>query len=355
MIRHRFRVQFAVPQLVFALSMAVPHTAKAQDVATADALFAKGLEEMNAGRYDVACPALEGSLRIDPAPGTLFTLAECEAKAEHVATAFARYEEYLQIFAGLPQDVQKRQLDRKKISLSQKQRLGPLMPFLTVVLASSVPEGTRVHRDKLELSGPALGLALPVDPGVHQLVLSPPDQPEVKITISISVGEKKTVTLDVPPLEPPKPPEQTSVAPPKEVPPPPVVSPPSNTVPSLGKDKPTGGNRSIVFVVGGVGVAALGVGAVTGLMAWSTKETIEAHCDGPACRDTAGLNAAERGQNLALASTVGFGVGVLGIATGVVLFAASSTPTNKASVSGFMLAIRPLPLGGAELHCGGQW
>ena len=62
-------------------------SALAQDVAAADALFNKAIVDMDAGRYDAACPALTESHRLDPRSGTLFAVATCNAKAGKIATA----------------------------------------------------------------------------------------------------------------------------------------------------------------------------------------------------------------------------------------------------------------------------
>jgi hypothetical protein len=83
--------------------------ALAQDSATAKALFKKGLQELDAGHLDSACPLLGESFRIDSQPGTLFTLAECEAQEEKLASAIAHYGDYLQMFSRMPPDQRLRQ------------------------------------------------------------------------------------------------------------------------------------------------------------------------------------------------------------------------------------------------------
>jgi len=55
-------------------------SAMGQDSAASEALFNKGVGDMEAGNYQSACPALAESNRLDPRAGTLFALAECEAK-----------------------------------------------------------------------------------------------------------------------------------------------------------------------------------------------------------------------------------------------------------------------------------
>ena len=128
--------------LAFLAAIAVvPQIASAEDLAAADALFKKGLVDMEAGRYDAACPAIGESMRLDPRPGTLFTLAECEGKAGKIATAVARYEDYLQLFARLTPQQQKKQLGREQIAAERKQALSRRAP------ADPRPAEDRAERD----------------------------------------------------------------------------------------------------------------------------------------------------------------------------------------------------------------
>src|SRR5438477_5379956 len=103
-----------VAALVAIPSISISTRALAQDLAAAEALFNKGLADMQAGHYDTGCPSIAESYRLDPRPGTLFTLAECEAKGGKLATAVARYEDYLQLFARLTPDQQAKQKGRER-------------------------------------------------------------------------------------------------------------------------------------------------------------------------------------------------------------------------------------------------
>jgi hypothetical protein len=73
--------------LLSSLLLAAP--AAAGDKETAKGLFDRGIDQMEAGHYDKACPDIAESYRLDPQPGTLFTLAECEVKRGRLATAVA--------------------------------------------------------------------------------------------------------------------------------------------------------------------------------------------------------------------------------------------------------------------------
>src|SRR5690606_15567731 len=90
--------------------------AGAQDIAAAEALFDKGVADMKAGRHETGCKAIAESQRLDPRPGTLFTLATCEAAWGRIATAVSRYGDYLAVYARLPDDKKAAQLERFKVA-----------------------------------------------------------------------------------------------------------------------------------------------------------------------------------------------------------------------------------------------
>src|SRR6266567_1808983 len=113
-------------------SLFVAEGAAAQDVATAEALFNRGIADMDAGKFDTACPAIGESYRLDPRPGTLFTVAECFAKAGKIASAVARYQDYIELFARLPPDQQAKQNGRDKVAAEKKAALTPQVPTLTI-------------------------------------------------------------------------------------------------------------------------------------------------------------------------------------------------------------------------------
>src|SRR5262252_4543747 len=109
------RTRFCFAAFGLLLLSTTSNDARAQDVAVAEALFNRGLADMQAGKFDTGCPAIGESYRLDPRPGTLFTLAECEAKAGHYATAVARYDDYLSLYSRLSADQQAKQKGRDKV------------------------------------------------------------------------------------------------------------------------------------------------------------------------------------------------------------------------------------------------
>lgn len=285
--------------LAGALTVTAP--ARAQDIAAAEALFNRGLADMEAGRYEPGCKAIAESQRIDPRPGTLFTLATCEDRWGHVATAVTRYADYLLVYERLPEDRKASQGLRPATARARREKLAPEVPELTVLLPPGAPRGTAVRRDGQPMAEAALGVGLPVDPGDHVIATEPPGGAVWEQRITIARGEKKTITLEVRTAKP-------SAA---------LHVPPAPRGPSA--------RRVASYTVGGVGLAGLLIGGVLGGIALQKKGIVDQHCgsgvrskDPTAC-DPTGLDAANGAKALGTGSTIAFAVGLAGVGTGLAL------------------------------------
>ncbi|MEP7123809.1 MAG: hypothetical protein ABJE95_22965 [Byssovorax sp.] len=323
-MNHSFRRCLSALSLLGPLALSP--IAAAQDVAAADALFNRGVNEMKAGKYPEACPLIAESMRLDPQPGTLFTLSQCEVKWDRVATAVARLDDYLQLYERLTPDQKAQQLHRPKLVKEQRDRLAPDVPELTLSLPAGAPAGTVVKRDDAVVSSAALGLALPVDPGEHVVSTQAPGGPLREQRITIVRADKKALVLEV---------TAPQAIEPTPAPPTPVVA----AVPEPAKQEPLpaagpSGRRVAVYAVGGVGLAALALGGVMGGLALGKKSVIEAHC-GSAIKepsdtscDQTGFDAASASKPLTLVSTIGFAAGLAGIGTAVVLLLTEHRPAK---------------------------
>lgn len=299
--------------LALALLGATP--ALAQDTAAAEALFKKGVDQMTAGHFDVACPAIAESQRLDPRPGTLFTLAECEAKSGKIATALVHYEDYLHLVDTLPEAQKQRHAQRVDIAKAQQKALTPEVPTLLLKAPSDAPADLKITRDGTELSAASLGVALPVDPGEHVIVTSAGQGPKTEQRIKLAKREKKTLELRV---------EMASG-------PAPTATSTSDTGPGPAPDSGPSKQRVAAYVSGGVGLAALVLGGVTGGLAFAQKGTVDANCPDRVCNEK-GASALDQGRTMGLISTVGVGVGAAGLITGAVLLFTDSGPSKPRSV-----------------------
>jgi hypothetical protein len=292
-------------------ALLVASSASAQEDAAAEALFNKGLSEMEAGHFETACPTLKESQRLDPRMGTLFTLAECEAKGGMIASAVAHYDEYLRLFSRLATAQKSTQAGREKVSAAQKAALSPQVPYVTLVLRDA-PPGTTVKWDDMVFNLPALGVPLPVNPGEHVVTTQVPGGTNVVTRVTMEKAERKQVELKAGPQSQGA--AKTSPA---------LASAPSSGAPPTSADADAGtssGSRRIwIYGAGGLGAAGLIVGSITGAMVLGKKGTIDDNCAGTRC-NAAGMDAADSAQSLGIVSTIGFSVGIAGLATAAVLF-----------------------------------
>lgn len=284
-------------QSLLVVSLAAPlaftSPAAAQDIATAEALFNKGLADLEAGRFETACKAIAESQRLDPRAGTLFTLATCESRWGHIATAYTRYGDYLTLYERLPDHRKATQRERASVAKSERERIAREIPKLTLVLPKDAPPGTLVKRDGEIVSDAALGLAIPVDPGAHTLTTQTRSGLVHEERITLAKGENTTITLTlgVPASKAPAP--ETRDASPK---------------------------RSYLgpILAYGAGVVLLGVGAGTGAVVLSKSAALDDACRSKACPRSQ-ESALSSARTLSYVSTTSFVLGAVGAAAGTVL------------------------------------
>ena len=301
--------------VAFVTATALAGAAHAQGDPAA-AQFDIGLQAMKQEKWDTACPAFAESYRLDPRAGVVFTLAECEAKWGKLASALGHYQAYLDAYAKMKPDEQARQGRRVEIAQSQKQSLEQDVPRLTITLASAAPAGASVVLDGVAVDRARLGTAIALDPGEHVVVLHLPDGSADRRPVTIAVHERRTLELA----------PQTS------------ATPSGAEANATSADRGDAGDRAKkpspvpIFVAAGIGVVAVGIGAVTGLLAAGKKDTIDQHCIDTRC-DTTGKQAADDAKSLATISTIAFGVGIAAGATAIVLvlLSPSSAPASKSA------------------------
>lgn len=272
----------------------------------AEAAYRRGVAAFDAGDYAVACRAFDESYQLDPLPGALFTLATCEMRAGKLATAAAHFSDYLKLVERLPAEQQPREVERRAVAEAERRKLQLQVPRLKLVLNDSS------HTSQITLNGvvlpvASLGVELPVDPGeqvVEQRFVSGRLHGE---RVSLRPGESKSVLLKA------------------------SDEPPVSSAPARATSAPRAAREAsaLPFVIGGVGVAGVVVGAVAGSLAIGNAAEVRRECDGPAC-SAAGKAAADAGKREALISTIGFGVGVVGLTVGIALFVSRSDASAPA-------------------------
>ena len=278
-------------------------------VERAEVLFTRAMELSDEGREQEACPMLEQSLRLDPAMGTRYRLAECYEKTNRREAAYRLYTEVA--------DEAKRagMSDRESRARLRSEALSAMLARVVVWVPPEVAEtpdlAVRIDGAPLARASWA-GEPLPVELGEHVLEAAAPGRKPYRRVVSVQ-DALVPVELSVPTLRD----EHEAPAAPR----PAVAILPVKPTP---KDAPPSASRTAALVLGLGGAGAFLAGAGLGGVAVATG----------------GLSEATRATSVA-----GVAVGGVGIVAAGVLWLA--TPSAQRT-GGAAMAVVPTagPLGG---------
>ena len=309
--------------LAFVTLVASPASAQQDDLkARAQELFQQGLAAVDAGDCARAVPLFRRSQEMFSARGTLLNLADCEIKLGKVASAWKHLKELIaQLAPGDP---------RLAVAQEKMTALEPRVPRLVIEAPSGAAMApTVILIDGDPLPAGSIGAELPVDPGDHVLAVTWPGSKIEETRVSLAEGARQVVRL------------APSASQPRVAP---VAKPTAPPLPAADSQSPPSYRRPLGFVVGGIGIAAIGVGAVTGILAIGTKSDLETECPDPLACTPAGRDLASKGAALTTTSTVAFAMGLVGLGGGLVLVLTS--PDSPKSTA---LAPAVLPGGGGAI------
>jgi hypothetical protein len=158
------------------------------DVTRADALFAEGVK-LRESAPEVACTKFRESLQLNPqAIGVLLNVAMCDERQGRIASAVQRYRETRQ------RAVEQRFPEYQKASEDKIDKLGPLVPHLTIRFDKAPPPETKIVIDDRVIPLSALD-RVPLDPGERLVVISSPGRIAFERRVSIALREHRELTV----------------------------------------------------------------------------------------------------------------------------------------------------------------
>jgi hypothetical protein len=237
----------------------------------AEALFQEGRRLMAAGNTTEACARFAESYALEASSGILLNLALCHETEGRPATAWAEYQAAARLARNQGRE------DRATIADTRAAALEPRLARLTVVLTTPLP-GLEVAREDGPLSEHDLGVAVPIDPGFHQVRASAPGRRPWTTALEIKEGEQRT--LEIPALE--------------EEPTPLPAVPPHNEVslalvgpsPSPPRAVPSRRAAFDLYAAGGGGVLLLAGTVVYGIAYAKLDSAIAACNHSPGCSES---------------------------------------------------------------------
>ncbi|WP_394828681.1 type IV pilus biogenesis/stability protein PilW [Pendulispora albinea] len=298
------------------------------DLAIAESLFREGKAAMREKRYDEACSKFAESNRLDPQTGTLLNLAACHEAAGKTASAWGEFNE---VIAQAARAGQHSRVDFAKQHASAVE--AKLSRIKLTAADPSAASGATLKVDGKIVGAASIGASIPMDPGPHRLEVSAPGKRTRETPFTVPEGPS-TTEIPVPSLEDPSgTPEKTETA---------GGGGEEETPAKKDKAGAGSGKRTLGFVVGGIGVAGLAVGAIFGA-SYLGKQSDYNKCTG----FCGGSEAADRDQKSSAQTTgwiatAGFGVGIAGLVAGAILIA-TAKPTEKSAA-----AVRVVPAFGPK-------
>lgn len=266
--------------------------ARAADAGSvAEALFVEGRRLMELGRFDEACAKLDESQRLDPGGGTRMNAALCREKQGRLATAWAQFKLAL---ADARRDGRD---DRVAFAEQHLASLEPRLPRLLVRVGPGADAaGAAVLLDGLALGPAALGVAVPVDPGRHEVTLRTADGASRALVVDTREATTSELTLD--------------------------------RAPPASRDDARSTRQMWGVLSASAGAAALVTGGAFLLVARSRQADANAVCPGSTCSraQSSAVDDNASAHRWARAADVAFGLGAIGLGVGSYLVVTSQPP-----------------------------
>jgi serine/threonine-protein kinase len=279
-------------RLILAL-VAIASTAHAGDKDRADALFKHGKKLMDEKKYSDACEAFEQSMKLDPGIGTELNIARCYEEWGKLGRALQAYK----AADKMAKDASDSRAAKIEELIGQ---LDPQVPRLTIHVA----EGVDTSSVTIDGARPAsFREPIVLDPGPHTIEYATTAGKKQKI-VPLERGGSSEINLDLPAKDG----DHTTTA-------------PGGSHVEETRD-PGRGYRLGAYVLGGAGVAAIGVSTYLTIAAKSTyNDALKNHCGGMTngCDDV-GLHDTHDARHRANIGTIVFAAGAAAIGGGVVLY-----------------------------------
>jgi hypothetical protein len=325
----------ALPLCVAALlagAVASAQTSSPEDIAAARVLGIEGTRLADAGDCAQAIAKLEAAEKLYHAPTTLDRLGECQISVGRLVAGTENLNRLVR--ESLPANAPSAFVAARKRGQQALSTALPRIGSLRIHVDGAPADQVTVTVDRAPASTALLDADRPTDPGTHEVAAGAAGYKTATMTVTVREGGESTVSLKLDR-------DLTAfpAAPPSEPAPQPVgVAPPSGAAQSSGGSD----HRGIAFAAFGVGGVGLAIGTVFGVLALSTKSTLDGECTNKTC-PAQSKSDIDSLQSKSTISTVGFGVGLVGVAVGAILLVTSHRSESPAATEREAPRPRPSP------------
>jgi hypothetical protein len=321
--RHGVAVWLCLAAAFYA-SSAGAQNESAEDKASARVLGTEGIKLAESGDCASAIPKLEAAEKLYHAPTTLERLGECQVSQGRLVAGTESLNRVVRepLPANPPAAFVSARQRAQQVLTTAMPRIGKLR----IHVDGATPEQVSVTVDGASVPSALFDADRPTDPGNHLVKAVAPGFRDATAQVRLADGEGRAVSLTleadpnavvavIPPPQPGMPPPTTGTVT--------TTTTTAETTTSSG-----GGNRGLALGVLGLGAAGLVVGTVFGVLALSEKSTLDGECVQKSCPGASQSDINALGTR-ATVSTVGFGVGIAGVAVGTVLLLTSRRAESR--------------------------
>ena len=294
--------------LVATLSSASHADEAAENIAAARTLGIQGVQLADAGKCPEAIEKLTRAEALHHAPTILGRLGECQVNVGEVVTGTENLN--MVVREVLPASAPKVFRDAQERAQKVLNAATPKIAHL-VIHVSPADVNASVAIAGKAVPAALLGAERPTNPGTHQVTATAEGYKPANAAVTLAEGAHQEVTLQ---LE--KDPAAVAALPPSTAGA--VAAPPPEAPPEPGAKK----SKVPVIVAFGIGGAGLVVGGITGGLAMSKASD----CPNKVCETQSDLDSA---KTMATISTIGFSVGIAGVAVGTILLLTGGSSSEK--------------------------
>jgi hypothetical protein len=299
-------------------------SARAENAASAREHYQRGTKFYDIGRYDEAIREFEAAYEAKSDPAFIYNLAQAHRLAGHNQEALQLYRNYLRYVPSPPNRsdiVERIRVLEKAVADRPPSTPAPVPGESGTAAAGTTPPAPPTETPAVGASPTAPGPASPE----HQPIGAPPGYPPP--------GQPEIVGAS-PPQQPPPVTPDYGVAPLPPASPPPAAAPRSS-------------RKKAGVVIAAIGGAFLVGGAVSGLVAWSSSNSVQKAAENG---ETFDPSVEKTGRAAAVLQWVGYGIGAAGVAVGLILVATSPSAREGARPPVAALPLIGPGVGGAAVR-----
>lgn len=314
--------------VVLASSAAMSQQPSKQDLDKARGIFRQGVALAYAHDCAGALVKYREVAQIKMTPQLAFAIGECEEQTGKLVSALGNYRMAQSSAAG--------DAKAEKDVAKAPERIAALeerIPKLTINRGKNADAAT-LSLDGSELGASQIGSPFMVDPGPHIVVAKQGGAIALSETMTLAEKESKVFDVTLKDTAPPPPPTDTAVV---------------DTPPPAPTEEPKGKSKAPAAVLLGVGGVSIVMGAVFMGLRGGTLSDLETACGGTKTCPPSAKSIGDKGKLYTGLAEVTFGVGAIGVVTGIVLLATSGPakpkPVELNTVRADPDGVRKRPLG----------